>query len=65
MKRWLVADIIFYVKTLHDDVCTRMHARVKLLASYIASLATVAKQSLGILNSAQCIHQLLSILLCL
>ena len=36
---------------------------VKLLASYIASLATVAKQSLEILNSAQCIHQLLSILI--
>ena len=65
MKGRLVADIIFYVTTLHDDVCTRMRTRVKLLASYIATLATVAKQSLGILNSAQCIHELLSILLCL
>ena len=49
---------------MNNNVCTRMHARcVKLLASYIATLATVAKQSLGILNSAQCIHQLLSILI--
>ena len=52
MKGRLVADIIFYVTTLHDDVCTRMRAPVKLLASYTATLATVAKQSLGILNSA-------------
>ena len=33
------------------------------LASYIASLATVAKYSLGMFNSAQCIHELLSILM--
>ena len=49
---------------INNNVCTRMRACcVKLLASYIASLVTVAKQSLGILNSAQCIHQLLSILI--
>ena len=29
---------------------------------YIASLATVAKHSLGMFNSAQCIHELLSML---
>ena len=41
-----------------------MRARcVKMLASYIASLATVAKQSLRMFNSAQCIHELLSILI--
>ena len=36
---------------------------VKMLASYIASLAIVVKQSLGMFNSAKCIHELLSILI--
>ena len=50
--------------TLYNEVCTHMHACcIKVVASYIASLATVAKQSLGIFNSAQCIHELLSILM--
>ena len=45
-------------------MCTWMYAHcVKLLSSYIASLATVAKQSLRMFNSAQCIHELLSVLI--
>ena len=58
--------IILYVMTLYNNMCTRMRACcVKVLASYIASLATVAKQTLGMFNSAQCIYELLSILICL
>ena len=36
---------------------------VTVLASYIASLATAAEQYLGMFNSAQCINELLSILI--
>ena len=50
--------------TLYNDVSTSMHAHcVKVLASNIASLATVAIQSLEMLNSAHCIHEQLSILM--
>ena len=57
--------MIFYATTLYNNVCTCMRACcVKVLASYIARLAIVAtKQSLGMFNSAQCIHELLSILI--
>ena len=58
--------IILYTTTLYNSMCTRMRACcVKVLASYIASSATVAKQTLEVFNSAQCIHELLSILICL
>ena len=57
------ADIIFYAMTLYNNTCTCVGAHcVKLLASYIANLATVAKQSV---NSTQSVHKLLSILICL
>ena len=50
--------------TLYNDVCTCMLAHcVKVLASYIASLATIAKKRQGMFNSAQCIHELVSILI--
>ena len=38
-----------------------MHAFVLKLAISLASFVTVAKQSLGMFNSAQCIYELLSI----
>ena len=44
--------IIFYATTLYNDVYTHMRALcVKVLASYTASLATVAKQCLRLFNS--------------
>ena len=56
--------IIFYATALYNDVSTSMHVHcVKVLASNIASLTTVAKQSLEMFNSAHCIHEQLSILM--
>ena len=56
--------IIFYATTLYNDVCTRMRVcSAEVLPSYSYSSATVAKQSLEIFNSIQCIQELLSILI--
>ena len=56
--------IIFYTTALYNNVCTRMRVcSVEVLPSYSYSSATLAKQSLGMFNSVQCIQELLSILI--
>ena len=60
--------VIFYATTLCNYMCKCMHTVLKCsiklkLASYIAIyIATVDKWSLGKFTSAQCIHELLSVL---
>ena len=52
------------LQLLNNDVSTCMHAHcVKALASNISSLATEAKQSLEMFNSAQCTHEQVNILM--
>ena len=54
--------MIFYTTALYNGMCTRKCMRcVKVLVSYVAGLATVVKQSLGMFNFAQYIHELLNI----
>ena len=58
-----VSLLIILYAMIHDCRMTCAHTCVRAKASQQYSLATVAKQSLGMFNSTRCIHELLSILM--